>query len=275
MSTPSASLSVVPLPAFNDNYLWLLCLDGMAWVVDPGDAHVVDAALQAQGVQLVGILLTHHHADHTAGAAALQQRWRCPVYAPDSDHPAYQTCQCLTVHEGDVIDVFPLHGIQCQVLALPGHTLDHIAYLIRAPGPSQPAASADTVQTTAHLFSGDVLFGAGCGRLFEGSPAQMYASLQRIAALPADTWIYPAHEYTEHNLAFAYRVDPDNPALQARIAETTAIRQQGRPSLPTCLSLELATNPFLRCAQLAQSDAFAGQSALQVFTTLRAQRNQF
>lgn len=278
MSSRSASLTVLPLPAFADNYLWLLSQGEDAWVVDPGDEAVVEAGLHRHGLRLAGILLTHHHADHTAGAAALQQRWQCPVYAPVSAHSAYQPCKSLRVSDGDTLDLAPLIGLRCVVLSLPGHTLDHVAYLVTCATLAQPAPHGQTHQAEGdelHLFSGDVIFGAGCGRLFEGSPAQMFATLQRIARMPKHTLIYPAHEYTQHNLAFALTVDSTNAALQTRVRDTAALRQQGIPSLPCQLAQELATNPFLRCDVLAQTPAFAGQSPLQVFTELRARRNVF
>lgn len=259
MDNSSASIVITPLPAFSDNYLWLIQSGPLAWVVDPGDADVVEQALSLRNLTLKGILLTHHHADHVGGAASLQQHWRCPVYAPDSSHPSYQTMQTIPVRAGDSISLLPEEIFSCEVLALPGHTLDHVAYYVNQQ----------------HLFSGDVLFGAGCGRLFEGTPAQMYASLQQIAALPADTLIYPAHEYTAHNLAFALTIEPDNRALHQRIEQTRVLRNQQHPSLPTSLSLELATNPFLRCEQLRQRPEFHSRSALDVFTEIRTRRNDF
>ncbi|WP_024930073.1 hydroxyacylglutathione hydrolase [Methylophilus sp. OH31] len=265
MHVTSASIEITALPAFSDNYLWLIHCGQHALVVDPGDAEVVAQALQDRQLQLDGILLTHHHADHVGGAAALQQRWQCPVYAPDSDHPAYQSLQAKRVKQGDHL-TFAHFGnltgtdtLTCDVLALPGHTLDHVAYYLNHQ----------------HLFSGDVLFGAGCGRLFEGTPSQMYASLQHIAALPADTLIYPAHEYTAHNIAFAQTVDPDNTDLQQRAQNTANLRAQNLPTLPTTLALELATNPFLRCEALSKQAAFQHWSAIDVFTELRARRNHF
>lgn len=259
MDKSSASIAMTPLPAFSDNYLWLIQLGALAWVVDPGDANVVEQALSLSNLTLKGILLTHHHADHVGGAASLQQHWQCPVYAPDSSHPSYQAMQTIPVHAGDSISLLPDDILSCEVLALPGHTLDHVAYYVNQQ----------------HLFSGDVLFGAGCGRLFEGSPAQMYASLQQIAALPVETLIYPAHEYTAHNLAFAQTIEPDNRALHQRIEKTQRLRNQQQPSLPTPLSQELGTNPFLRCEQLRQRPEFQSRSALDVFTELRTRRNDF
>lgn len=259
MATNSARLLVHALPAFEDNYLWLIQSGKHAIVVDPGDADVVARFLHQAQLSLQAILLTHHHADHTAGAAALQQYWQCPVYAPVSTHSAYDAMQTLRVAQDQHIALPGLTGVPCKVLALPGHTLDHVAYLL----------------AEQHLFSGDVLFGAGCGRLFEGSPAQMYASLQRIAQLPADTLIYPAHEYTANNIVFALQVEPDNPALQARAMHTRDLRAAGRPTLPTTLALELDTNPFLRCPQIMQKQPQLGTDALAVFTELRQQRNHF
>jgi hydroxyacylglutathione hydrolase len=265
MHDTSASIEITALPAFSDNYLWLIHCDQQALVVDPGDAEVVEQALQARQLKLEGILLTHHHADHVGGAAALQQHWQCPVYAPDSDHPAYQSLQATRVKQGDRLAFAhfgALNGaraLTCDVLALPGHTLDHVAYYLNHQ----------------HLFSGDVLFGAGCGRLFEGTPAQMYASLQHIAALPAKTLIYPAHEYTAHNIAFAQTVDPENADLQLRAQHTAHLRAHNLPTLPTTLALELATNPFLRCEALSQQAAFQHWPAIDVFTELRARRNHF
>lgn len=259
MDETSASIEITPLPAFSDNYLWLIHAGKHALIVDPGDAEVVEQALQAMQLELTGILLTHHHADHTDGAAALQKHWQCPVYAPDNNHPAYTRLETIRVKAGDRIQLPQFATLTCEVLELPGHTLDHIAYYVNQH----------------HLFSGDVLFGAGCGRLFEGSPAQMFASLQKIASLAPDTLIYAAHEYTAHNIAFAQTMDPDNLALQQRAAQTRLLRSQNLPTLPSPLSLELATNPFLRCEQLSRQTAFKDWRPLDIFTELRARRNQF
>lgn len=259
MQETSASIEISALPAFSDNYLWLIHAGKHALVVDPGDATVVEQALQAHGYQLEGILLTHHHADHVGGALVLQQHWQCPVYAPDHDHPSYSGLKASRVKNGDCIEFASFPNLSCQVMALPGHTLDHIAYYINHE----------------HLFSGDVLFGAGCGRLFEGTPAQMYASLQQIAALSPETFIYPAHEYTAHNIAYARTIEPENTALQQRAQKTALLRQNQQPTLPTTLALELATNPFLRCESLSKQPAFIGLPAVDIFTKLRARRNDF
>jgi hydroxyacylglutathione hydrolase len=259
MQETSASIQITPLPAFSDNYLWLIHTGKHSLVVDPGDAEVVEQALQSGGYQLDGILLTHHHADHTGGAKALQEHWHCPVYAPASEHPAYQALKTIRVLDGDDIQFPTFPKLSCQVISLPGHTLDHIAYYIN----------------DQHLFSGDVLFGAGCGRLFEGTPAQMFASLQKLSALPSDTLIYPAHEYTAHNIAFALGIEPENQTLQIRAQNTAKLREKLEPTLPTTLSLEKATNPFLRCESLTQLPSFHNLQPVEIFAELRARRNVF
>lgn len=252
-------LKITPLPAFSDNYIWMIHDKQQSIVVDPGDAEVVNAFLRMQHLTLAAILITHHHADHTGGAATLQHDWHCPVYAPDSEHPAYQNLQCIHVHDQASLSIAGFNGLTCTVLTLPGHTLDHIAYLL----------------DDCHLFCGDVVFGAGCGRLFEGTPEQMLASLQKVSALPASTLLYPAHEYTARNIAFARKVDPDNQALLQRALDTQQCLAQGKPSLPTSLALELATNPFLRCQHMANTPAHPEKNALDLFTRLRMQRNTF
>jgi hydroxyacylglutathione hydrolase len=259
MQETSASIQITALPAFSDNYLWLIHAGKHALVIDPGDAAVIEQALKAGGYQLEGILLTHHHADHTGGAMALQQHWRCPVYAPDNDHAAYRELNAFRVKDGDQITFKAFPDLSCVVMSLPGHTLDHIAFYINQQ----------------HLFSGDIIFGAGCGRLFEGSPPQMYASLQRIATLPPATLIYPAHEYTAHNIAFALTVEPENTALQQRAQDTALLRQDNKPTLPTTLALEKATNPFLRCLSLSRETEFHDWEPVDVFTELRGRRNVF
>lgn len=259
MPKTSASIEIIPLSAFSDNYLWLIHNGKHALIVDPGDAEVVQSALKAYNLELDAILLTHHHADHTGGAASLQAYWQCPVYAPNAEHPAYAALNSTPVQNGEAIRFKHFDSLTCQILALPGHTLDHIAYYINQH----------------HLFSGDVLFGAGCGRLFEGTPIQMFASLQTIASLPLDTLIYPAHEYTTHNIAFALTVEPANSRLQQRAQETKLLRAHQRPTLPTTVALELATNPFLRCDALSNLPSFKGCQAIEIFTELRERRNHF
>lgn len=220
------SLHVVPLPALADNYIWLLHDDsGQALVVDPGDAFPVETALKARGLELRAILLTHHHHDHVGGVDALLSRHDVPVYAPPDERISHATHR---VEDGDVVT---LHApaARFDVFAVPGHTTTHIAY------------AGEGV-----LLCGDTLFSMGCGRLFEGTPAQMLASLDRLASLPTNTLVCCAHEYTAANGRFAQTIEPSNVALAARQQEVNALRAHNRPTLPVTLATEQATNPFLR-----------------------------
>jgi len=220
-------ITVTPLPAFNDNYLWMIDTPAQyTVVVDPGDGKVVQDWLVHTHKTLDAILITHHHHDHIGGIALLQQHYTVPVYGPDSakipqiTHPLF---------EGDKL---PIGDSYATVLSIPGHTLDHIAYYFEAE---------------EALFCGDTLFAGGCGRLFDGSPQQLHHSLTRLAALPDSTQVYSAHEYTQSNLQFALAIEPDNAQLQQRIADVNHLRQQQRPTLPTTIAKEKQTNPFVRC----------------------------
>lgn len=255
----AAGFAVIPVPAFNDNYIWLLHRDACAVVVDPGDAAPVEAALTEHGLRLTAILVTHHHADHQGGVAALAERWQAAVYGP-----AAESITALThpLRGGEEVNL-PALAARFAVLAVPGHTRAHLAYL-----------------SGRRLFCGDTLFGAGCGRLFEGTPAQMFDSLARIAALPDDCAIYCAHEYTEMNLRFAAAVEPVNAAIRARIDGARALRAEGLPTIPSTLALEKATNPFLRCREpaviaAARAHGCASDDPLAVFATIRSWRNDF
>lgn len=219
------SSDIIPLPAFRDNYIWLLRHGGQAAVVDPGDADVVESALRRHGLQLAAILITHHHHDHIGGVAALAGNHRVEVFGPAGEDIPSVT---RAVGDGDTIEL-PGLGLTLQVLGVPGHTATHIAYL-----------GADC------LFIGDTLFSAGCGRLLGGTAEQLYRSLQRIAALPPDTRVYCAHEYTLANLAFSRAVDADNPDRDAWLAECRSLRTAGLPTLPSTIGRERRVNPFLR-----------------------------
>jgi hydroxyacylglutathione hydrolase len=226
----SKSLSVLAVPAFHDNYLWLIHDGRHAAVVDPGDARPILAALDAHGLTLVAILLTHHHADHVGGVQTLLQHSKVPVFGPASEAIA-SVSQALS--EGDTVAI-PQLGLKLSILDVPGHTSGHIAYVAE----DQP-----------WLFCGDTLFGGGCGRLFEGSPEQMIDSLAKLSRLPDDTLVYCAHEYTVSNLRFALAVEPDNPLLTARMASEQAKRRRQQATVPSTIGLENATNPFLRYQQ--------------------------
>lgn len=251
------------LPAFDDNYIWALADDdGRALFVDPGDAAPVLAAA-AQGLQPIGVLVTHHHNDHIGGLMALQARWPdLPIHAPHDPRIPIATHR---VGDGDVVAI---GDWRLDVVAVPGHTLSHIAF----HGPLIDGGL---------LFCGDTLFSLGCGRLFEGSPAQMLASLDRLATLPGDTLVCCTHEYTLSNAAFAIAVDPDNPALQARIDAVRALRAASKPTLPSTLAQEIATNPFLRCDTPAVRDAVAAHvghmsaDRIETFAELRRWKDGF
>jgi hydroxyacylglutathione hydrolase len=249
--------TITPVKAFTDNYIWVLHQHGEACAIDPGDAAPLTTFLRAQKLQLRAVLVTHHHADHAGGLAALAAEW------PDLRiiGPAHIDGVTEPVADGDVTE---WHGERFAVLAVPGHTLDHLAY-----------------HGTDMLFCGDTLFAAGCGRLFEGSPAQMFASLARLASLPAHTRIFPAHEYTLANLAFANEAEPDNEAVVRRRDEARALRAKDLPTLPGRLEQELATNPFLRtfsptiCQTAEQFASRNLNSELEIFTALRAWKDVF
>jgi len=264
MTIPRPSPVVLAVPAFTDNYLWLVHDGTHAVVVDPGDAAPVRAALERHGLSLTAILLTHHHADHVGGVAALTAAFACPVYGPRAEAIAGTT---VPLAEGDVVRL--AHpALLLRVLDVPGHTRGHIAY-VRDGNPPW-------------LFCGDTLFGAGCGRLFEGTAAQLYTSLSKLAALPPATQVFCAHEYTLSNLRFASAAEPDNPDLPARLEAARALRAAGQPTLPSTIGLELRTNPFLRVDQpgVRRSLEAAGLAAPGVpsgaaFAALRAWKDRF
>lgn len=255
-------MNLVALPAFADNYIWMLHDGQSALVVDPGDAAPVAAALDAQGLVLAGILVTHHHPDHVGGIDALRPRLRGPVYGPAREAiPAPFT----PLADGAQLTLL---GLDIQVLDVPGHTAGHIAYWLQPPGQAPV------------LFCGDTLFSAGCGRLFEGTPAQMHASLTRLSHLPADSRVCCAHEYTLSNLRFAAAVEPDNTDVTRHIGHCESLRAQGQATLPSNLLLEARINPFMRCAlpsviAAARDHGAANESAAQVLGALRAWKNQF
>lgn len=255
-------LKVLTVPAFQDNYLWLIHDGVRAAAVDPGDAAPILDALAAHRLSLAAILLTHHHADHAGGVPDLLRHFDVPVFGPRRESIPGIT---QSVGEGDTVTI-PELSLQLSVLDVPGHTGGHIAYYAKEQG---------------WLFCGDTLFAGGCGRLFEGTPEQMVESLTKLAALPDETQIYCAHEYTLSNLRFASEVDPHNEALKARVVREQARRDQGEPTVPSTISVEKSTNPFLRFRQPEIADKLIAEGHLStrepiaVFAALRHWKNSF
>jgi hydroxyacylglutathione hydrolase len=257
------SMKLIALPAFSDNYIWLLHNDHHALVVDPGDsAPVLTWLEQHPGIELDLILVTHHHADHTGGLTELLAQTGAQVAGP-----ALEKMPVLArgLQQDDTLD---WQGLTLKVHDVPGHTLGHIAFWL------QPAGQAPL------LFCGDTLFSGGCGRLFEGTPAQMLDSLDRLAALPGDTRVCCTHEYTLSNLKFALAVDPENLALKSYAQACARLREQNQATLPALLSTERAINPFLRSRSQAISSAVQQRDAAALddvacFAALRTWKNEF
>jgi hydroxyacylglutathione hydrolase len=253
-------LSLVTLPVREDNYVYLVHDDasGATALVDVGTVDPILAALRARGWTLTDIWLTHHHGDHIEGAEAVASATGALITGAEADAHGLPPLARVVAHG----DGFPFAGHDVRVLDVSGHTVGHIAYHV----PDLGAA-----------FTADSLMALGCGRLFEGKPAQMWASLSKLAALPPETLICSGHEYTASNARFALTVDPDNPALQARAEDVAARRAAGRPTVPSRLSEELATNPFLRAADPAVRAGLGMQNAsdAEVFAEIRARKDRF
>ncbi len=253
-------LNIVPVRAFTDNYIWIIHNHRHAAVVDPGDAGPVLDFLRHEDLQLVAILNTHHHSDHVGGNAALLKEFPVPAYGPAQEsiptvsHP---------LREGGSVYLAEL-ALTLKVLDIPGHTAGHIAYY-----------GANL------LFCGDTLFSCGCGRLFEGTPQQMYSSLQKLAGLPDETQVYCGHEYTLANIHFAMAVEPGNSALSELESAMKGLRERDIPTLPSTVIRERATNPFLRCDQLEviqSAGCYVGLSLtdpVSVFAAIRNWKNDF
>jgi hydroxyacylglutathione hydrolase len=273
--------ALLPLPVLTDNYVWLLHDGREAVVVDPPEAQPVLKALNERSLQLRTILVTHHHADHVAGIPELLTHFaQAQVYGSASEDFSRELpgMPMALVQEGDVVELL---GLRFDVLDVPGHTAGHIAWHCPNPGPGEAPI----------LFCGDTLFSGGCGRIFEGTPAQMLASLDKLAALPGNTRVCCAHEYTLSNLRFARAVEPDNQALQAWTQHCEALRAQGFPTLPSTLATERDINPFLRsrntaviqAVRRAMKDAMPAAASATInettgvadFAALRQWKNEF
>jgi len=255
------SVSIFPIKAFNDNYIWCIHNKTHCTVVDPGDAAPVLAYCQDNQLTLSAIIITHHHWDHTGGIDALLAAFpNIPVYGPQNKNIKQIT---VRLSQGDDIEL-ALLGVKFSILEVPGHTLDHIAYY-----------------GDIGLFCGDTLFSAGCGRLFEGTPQQMFASLSKLTALPADTAVYCTHEYTMANIAFAEAVEPNNQALIDYKRWVNQQRAENTPTLPSNIQRELDVNPFLRChsaelvANVSQNMGAMLASEQEIFASLRSWKDNF
>ncbi|MDI1258980.1 hydroxyacylglutathione hydrolase [Aquabacterium sp.] len=259
-------MNLLALPAFTDNYIWMLHDGQKALVVDPGDSTPVLQAMQSLGLELALILVTHRHLDHVGGLAALRPHLKGPVYGPtNSDIDGVD----IKVGEGVYID---FQGLRVDVWDTPGHTADHITYLVRSDltQPGQPPL----------LFCGDTLFSAGCGRLYDGTAEQLFQAVSRFSTLPGNTTVCCTHEYTLDNLRFARAVEPHNTDTVAYELDCLNLRQLGKPTLPTTIATEMAINPFMRCAQpqviaSAQQHGAQDSSGSAVFTALRQWKNNF
>lgn len=254
------ALALIPIPAFTDNYIWLLTDGSVAAVIDPGDAAPVRIVLAERKLTLTAVLVTHHHSDHMGGAGSLAHEYACPVFGPATE--AIEAVD-RPLGEGAVVEL-PALKARFRVLDIPGHTAGHIAY-----------------QGHGIIFCGDTLFSAGCGRLFEGTAQQMTTSLAKLAALPDDTAVCCGHEYTLVNLRFAGEVEPDNRDVREYAGECTARRARGEPTLPSHLGRERQVNPFLRCGVAAVRDAARRRmgrepaDAVEVFAAIRDWKDSF
>ncbi len=253
-------ITIIPVPAFTDNYIWMLINNGYAVAVDPGDANITINWLEHTGLKLCAVLNTHHHKDHTGGNARLRELYRIPIYGPAKD-PIPTLTHSLV--DGDTLTIDEI-GISLRIMEIPGHTLGHIGYI-----------------GENFVLCGDTLFSAGCGRIFEGNPSMMLNSLDKLAHLPANTQVYCTHEYTLSNLRFAKHIEPENLKLRQYDMNAISLRKQNLPTLPSTIEIERNINPFLRCCianvALAAKKLYGANpdDIISVFSALREAKNNF
>jgi len=256
-------LHVIPIPAFSDNYIWLIInpANNQAACVDPGDAAPVIQYCDQNNITLCDILITHHHPDHTGGVAELAEHYNTPVYGPAQE--LIPNCQ-HPLKEGDQIKLINLDDLELRIIDIPGHTSGHIAFI-----------------GNGWVFCGDTLFAAGCGRIFEGTPQQMFESLNKFKTLDPNTHVFCGHEYTLANLKFAQSVEPNNTDIKERITAEKKTRDVNKPTLPSTIAKELKTNPFLRADSpeiISSAEHYRGQKLMQpadVFATVREMKDNF
>jgi len=265
----TSSISITPIKAFSDNYIWAINNNNMTTLVDPGDANVCIEFLEKNELSLNTILITHHHSDHTGGITKLvdycqQKQWPLSVYGPANENIPHCDVK-LIENDAVILDEF---GIDFCIIDLPGHTAGHIAYFTKS-------------HSIPILLCGDTLFSGGCGRLFEGSPNQMLNSLTKLADLPENTQVYCTHEYTQANLAFALTVEPNNQELINYNNKVSELRSKDHPTIPSSIQLEKQINPFLRChkqsiqSSAKQFETDTNATPLDTFTTIRRWKDQF
>jgi hydroxyacylglutathione hydrolase len=262
-------IKITPIPAFSDNYLWIITnnKNNNAYIIDPGDAKPVIDYIEKNNLNLTHILITHHHHDHIGGLLELKQKYNAIAYGPNNNIKGLD----FNLKENNIIKT---DDISFKIIEVPGHTLDHIAYYISED--IKEDINSNLELDSPKLFCGDTLFSGGCGRLFEGTPEQMFKSLEKLAYLPDNTKIYCAHEYTLNNLKFAESILPNDKYIQKRILEANKLREQNIPTIPTSIKEEKLSNIFLRSNEKdLQIKLNALNNPIEAFAKLRKLKDDF